>query len=124
MEQDRAQVVFLHQPELAWPTAGEPGCDRQPDRGYSHQQRPEGPLRIGPGPLPRGAKNHGRSDGHTQHRARDVSWRLELHAPSTKPQDIIGQLFINSPLALRESGYNGKPLLFEMLIEGKDGVDP
>ena len=25
---------------------------------------------------------------------------------------------------LRESDYNGKPLLFKMLIEGKDGIDP
>jgi len=25
---------------------------------------------------------------------------------------------------LRESGYKGKPLLFKMLIEGEDGIDP
>ena len=66
----------------------------------------------------RDARNEMRVPGRESQDTRYLKSRITYPASRIpNPESRITQ-------GLRESDYNGKPLLFKMLIEGKDGVNP
>src|SRR4030067_838181 len=99
VEQDRAPIVFVHQPELARSALGQPGDNHQPDRGDTDAGRPEGSLRTRPRALPPGREDYGRPDVQPEYRAGTIPWRLELHNSSQPTLPQMNQLFLNEPLS-------------------------
>jgi len=97
VEQDRAPIVFVHQPELARSALGQPGDNHQPDRGDTDAGRPEGSLRTRPRALPPGREDYGRPDVQPEYRAGTIPWRLELHDSSQTTPPQMNQLFLNEP---------------------------